>query len=103
MTTKNGTGRTPGGRFAPGNPGGPGNPHAATVAKLRAAILAAVTPEDIDGIIRALVHRAKGGDLGAAKELLDRAIGKATDADLAERLDALERAADELREKGAAA
>jgi hypothetical protein len=103
MNTTNGTGRTPGGRFAPGNAGGPGNPHAATVAKLRAAIMAAVTPEDIDAIIRALVHRAKGGDMAAIREVLDRAIGRPSDADLAERLDALERAAEQLREGGAAA
>lgn len=102
MNTANGTGRTPGGRFAPGNPGGPGNPHAASVAKLRAAILTAVTPEDIDAIIRALVHRAKGGDMAAAREILDRAIGKPSDADTAERLDALERLAEELREGAAA-
>lgn len=103
MNTMNGTGRTPGGRFAPGNAGGPGNPHAATVAKLRAAILAAVTPEDIDGIIRALVHRAKGGDMAAIRELLDRAIGRPTDADLAERIERLERAAEELRRDAEAA
>lgn len=96
--TQTATGRTSAGRFAPGNPGGPGNPHAPTVARLRAAILAAVTPDDIEAIVRALVHRAKGGDLGAARELLDRAIGKATDADLAERIDALERMAEQLRE-----
>ena len=98
MTTTNGSGRTAGGRFATGNAGGPGNPHAPTVAKLRAAILAAVTPEDIDAIVRAMIQRAKGGDLGATKELLDRVIGKPADADLAERLDALERTAAELRE-----
>jgi len=40
----------------------PGGPHAAPVAELRAAIFATVTPEDIDAIIRVLVHRAKGGD-----------------------------------------
>jgi len=98
MTTTNGSGRTAGGRFATGNAGGPGNPHAPTVAKLRAAILAAVTPEDIDAIVRAMIQRAKGGDLGATKELLDRVIGKPADADLAERLDALEITAAELRE-----
>jgi hypothetical protein len=99
MSTTNESGRTPGGRFAPGNRGGPGNPHAATVAKLRAAILAAVTPEDIDAIIRALVHRAKGGDMAAAKELLDRAVGKPTDASVAERLDELEALATALQEQ----
>jgi len=77
----------------------PGNPHAATVAKLRAAILAAVTPEDIDAIIRALVHRAKGGDMAAAKELLDRAVGKPTDAGIAERLDELEALANSLQQQ----
>lgn len=96
MSSTNEPGRTPGGRFAPGNRGGPGNPHAATVAKLRAAILAAVTPEDIGAIIRALVHRAKGGDMAAIRELLDRAIGKPTDAGVAERLDELERASADL-------
>lgn len=100
MRNANTSTRTPGGRFAPGNPGGPGNPHAATVAKLRAAILAAVTPEDIDAIVRALVHRAKGGDLGATKELLDRAIGKPTDGDLAERINELERVAESLMAEG---
>jgi len=97
MNTTNEAGRTPGGRFAPGNRGGPGNPHGATVAKLRAAILAAVTPEDIDAIIRALVHRAKGGDMAAIKELLDRAIGRPTDADVASRIDQLERAAEAMK------
>jgi len=99
MSTTNEAGRTPGGRFATGNRGGPGNPHGATVAKLRAAILAAVTPEDIDAVIRALVHRAKGGDMAAIKELLDRAIGKPTDAGVAERLDELEALATSLQQQ----
>jgi len=99
MNSTKRTGRTPGGRFAPGNAGGPGNPHAPTVAKLRAAILAAVTAEDIEAIVRALVHRAKGGDMAAIRELLDRAIGKPTDADLAERLDELEALASALQEQ----
>ncbi|MCC5821842.1 MAG: hypothetical protein LAT64_00985 [Phycisphaerales bacterium] len=95
----NGTGRTPGGRFTKGNPGGPGNPHAAKVAKLRAAILRAVTPEDIEGIVLAMVHRAKGGDMAAVRELLDRAIGKPTDANIAERLEMLEEAARRISEQ----
>lgn len=94
----NTTGRTPGGRFAPGNPGGPGNPHGPTVARLRAAILRAVTPEDVEEIIRVLLGMARGGDLSAIKELLDREIGRPADADLAERIEALERVAAELRE-----
>ncbi|RMH24587.1 MAG: hypothetical protein D6692_12755 [Planctomycetota bacterium] len=94
-------GRTAGGRFAKGNPGGPGNPHAGKVGKLRAAILAAVTPEDVAAIVGALIQRAKGGDMAATKELLDRAIGKPTDGDLAERLDRLEEAAERLLGGGA--
>ena len=74
---KGGNGRDERGRFAQGWKGGPGNPLAKRVAELRAALLAAVTPEDIDAIARVLVQKAKGGDVVAVKELLDRCIGKA--------------------------
>lgn len=77
----------------------PGGPHAATVAKLRAASPATVTPEDIDAVIWALLHRANGGNMAAIKELLDRAIGKPTDAGVAERFDELEALATALQEK----
>ena len=94
--------RAKSGRFAPGNPGGPGNPHAATVAKLRAAILAAITPEDIEEIVRTMIKRAKGGDMVATKELLDRAIGRPTDGDLSLRIESLEAIAESLTKQGAA-
>lgn len=64
------------GRFGRGNAGGPGNPHAAAVARLRAAMLETVTPEDFAEIARVLVRAAKGGDLAAAQFLFDRALGK---------------------------
>ena len=96
MMTADTNGRAGNGRFVKGNPGGPGNPHGGKVARLRSAILAAVTPEDIDAIVRAMVQRAKGGDMTATKELLDRAIGKAADGDLSERLEALEQLAERL-------
>lgn len=67
------------GKFAKGNPGGPGNPHAARVAKLRAALLDAITPEAITAVVKALVSEAKAGNVAAAKELLDRAVGKVAD------------------------
>ena len=63
-------GRANNGRFAKGNSGGPGNPHAARVPKLRSALLEAVTVEDIQAVIAALMKQAKEGDVAAAKELL---------------------------------
>jgi cobalamin biosynthesis protein CobD/CbiB len=39
---------------------------------------AAVTPEDMAAIARALIDKAKTGDVAAARELLDRIIGRST-------------------------
>ena len=76
-------GRDAGGRFTQGNAGGPGNPLARRVARLRAELLRA--------IVAALVAKAKQGDTVAAREVLDRAIGKAAEGiDLVERIEALE-------------
>jgi len=69
-------GRDAGGRFAAGNPGGPGNPHNAHVARLRAVLLDAVDEADIRAIVHALMARAKSGDVVAAREVLDRLLGK---------------------------
>lgn len=78
------------GRFAPGNPGGPGNPHARQVARLRAALLEAVTPADVREIIAVVVEAARGGDLAAAKLLFDRLLGPPVEADLIARIEELE-------------
>ena len=83
-------GRDGQGRFAPGWKGGPGNPHAAQVARLRVEMLNAVTPDDMRAIVSRLVQLAKGGDVRAIKELLDRTLGRPVEADLIERLSALE-------------
>ena len=72
-------GRTPRGQFAQGNPGGPGNPYAKRVADLRAALLESVTEQDIRAVAKALVRRAKAGEVPAIRELLDRLMGKAGD------------------------
>lgn len=96
MHTHQSNGRDPNGRFTSGNPGGPGNPHAGQVSKLRAAILAAVDEGDIEAIIAQLVCKAREGDLAAAREVLDRTIGKAAQSDLLERIEALEAVAREL-------
>jgi hypothetical protein len=73
-------GRTARGRFAKGNPGGPGNPYAKRVADLRAALLESVTEADIRAVAKALVKRAKAGEVPAIRELLDRLVGKREDA-----------------------
>lgn len=83
-------GRDGKGRFAKGNPGGPGNPHAIAVAKLREALLKAVTPDAIQRIITKLIAQAEAGDTASAKILLDRVLGPPVAIDLIERLEALE-------------
>ncbi len=80
-------GRDHRGRFAPGNKGGPGNPYARRTALLRQAMLDAVTPEDIQAIVRQLIQKAREGDVAAARLVLAYAIGKpdkATDPDAVE-------------------
>lgn len=70
-------GRGEGGRFIQGWKGGNGNPHAKRVNELKAAVLEAVTPEDVKAVISKLVSLAKDeGDVAAAKVLLDRVFGK---------------------------
>ena len=81
-----------------GNTGGPGNPQASQVAKLRSAMLAAVGDDDITSIVAKLVELAKGGSIPAAKEVLDRCLGKSHEADLLARIERLEL----LREQRAA-
>jgi hypothetical protein len=69
------TGRSDG-RFAKGNSGGPGNPFNATVQKLRAAMVQAVSPEDIGEVIGQVLTQAKDGNLAAIKLLLSYTIGQ---------------------------
>ena len=89
--TPNGpNGRDDRGRFAPGNVGGPGNPHAKQVGKLRSAMLKAVTEKDMRAVVMKLVELAKSGNVPAAREVLDRCLGRPVEADLLERLEQLE-------------
>lgn len=53
-------------------------------------MLDAVTDEDVADVARALVLAAKGGDTGAARELLNRLVGSIAEAELAERIERLE-------------
>ena len=69
-------GRTLNGRFARGNKGGPGNPKLRHLAELQATVHDAVSPRMLEGVIKNLVKLALGGDVGAARLLLDRVLGK---------------------------
>lgn len=73
-------GRTARGHFAKGNPGGPGNPYARRTAALRSALLDAVTEKDIHAAVRALISKAKSGDIAAIRELLNRLLGRVPEA-----------------------
>src|SRR5919109_2559853 len=70
------SGRDAKGRFAPGNPGGPGNPFARRTAELRREFLAEASGEDLRAVCRALLERAKAGDVAAAKLALSYLMGK---------------------------
>ena len=87
------------GRFAPGNPGGPGNPHAGRIAKLRSALLEAVTAEDVREVVAALVTEAKAGNVQAMREFFNRLFGKPEAIDAIERLNELEAVLERLEER----
>lgn len=84
------------GRFAKGNKLGRGNPLAGRAAKIRATLLKSLTPQKAKEIAEALIKQASTGDMAAIRELLDRTIGKPAQADVIERLDALERLLEEI-------
>src|SRR4051812_22732342 len=84
-------GRSAGGRFGPGNKCARGNPHARRVARLRAELLRAVTPQDLREVVAALLAKAKAGEVAAIKELLERLLGPPVELDLLQRMEDLER------------
>jgi hypothetical protein len=77
-STSNGdaAGRDRHGRFAKGNSGGLGNPFGRQVAAFRAALVAAVTAEDIQRVMAALLEQAVKGNVGAARLFLAYTVGK---------------------------
>jgi hypothetical protein len=80
-------GRDEGGKFAKGNRGGPGNPFTRRVAQLRTLLLSLVTDELLSEVVAKIAEMAKGGDLAAARLLLQYSLGqpqKALDPDDAE-------------------
>ena len=62
------------GRFQPGNQAAVG--HSSRSQKLRHVMLEAISEDDVRAIVTKLISLAKAGNLGAAKLLLDRTIGK---------------------------
>ena len=86
-------GRDSRGRWTKGNPGGPGGgKHARRVMALRSAFLRAITDEDMERVVRAMVEEAVGGNVAAAKLLCERALGAVEALDLLVRLEELESA-----------
>jgi hypothetical protein len=84
------SGRDAAGRFVKGNAGGTGNPFARRVARLRSALLDAVTEGDLQAVARRLVLQAKNGDVAAAKLLLLYTVGRPAESVEPDRLDAEE-------------
>jgi hypothetical protein len=64
------------GKFTKGNTVGRGNPFARRVARFKAAALQAVTPQDLQAVVRRLVEAAKQGDTAAARVILPYLVGK---------------------------
>jgi hypothetical protein len=84
------------GRWAKGNPGGPGNPNIADMGKHRQKFFDALRDDDVEKAlqtIRDVMNTGRDGEkLAAARELLDRVLGKVIQSDLLERIEALEAA-----------
>ncbi len=83
-------GRGPDGRFLPGNKLAKGNPYARKVAALRSALFSAVKPADLVSVVGKMLALAVGGDVQAAKLILDRVLGPPLPLDIVERLETLE-------------
>ncbi|MCE9605326.1 MAG: hypothetical protein K8U03_10540 [Planctomycetia bacterium] len=71
------SGRAPTGQFAAGNSYAKGNRHSRRVSASRDAIAGAITADDLADVAKALLVKAKEGDVSAARELFDRCLGKA--------------------------
>ncbi len=68
------------GRFATGNRLGKGNPMARAMQRHRTALAEAASAEDIRRVWKALVEKAVGGDVAAARTVLEFACGKPSQA-----------------------
>jgi hypothetical protein len=66
------------GQFNKGNKAAVGhrNPNARKTQELHNALLKNIKPSDIRAIVKKLIDNAKAGDIVAAREVLDRCLGK---------------------------
>ena len=71
-----GNGHDERGRFTAGNAGGPGNPFARRVAAFRAALIDAVGEDGLRDVARAMVEKARSGDVAAARLVLAYDVGR---------------------------
>ena len=67
---------------------------------LQESLMSAVTPEDMQTVIMMLINKARGGSIAAAKELLDRTLGKPTQEIIVEQQE--QQSPDEVRSRLAA-
>ena len=73
----------------------------AKVSTMRKALLEAASPGDVQRIYRAMVRKARKGDVQAANLVLDRVLGKAVEQDQAVRLELVEQLLGLVRERDA--
>jgi hypothetical protein len=83
-------GRTTKGTFAPGNKLAKGYPHARRANRLRAELYRVVNVEEFRAIVKAIVKEAKAGDVTAAREIIERLLGKPENVDVMARLEEME-------------
>jgi len=90
------TGRKPNGRFGPGNRGNPNGRPAGSRNKA-SLLLAELIDNEGEGIVRAMIEAAKGGDTSAGRCLVDRLVPPRKDRPIRFALPPLETAADAPR------
>jgi hypothetical protein len=85
--------RKPDGKFGHGNKANDVSKTAPVRRKrieFQLAVLSSVDTDDIQDIMHALIREAKSGNITAAREVLDRTVGKADESELIARLGELE-------------
>jgi len=90
-TVQNGQERDQSGRFATGNRAAAGRRRPSdAIARAREAVVNAASPADLVAIVESLVDQAKSGNVGAAREILNRVLGPPLPYDIVERIEQLE-------------
>lgn len=66
----------PNGKFAPGNDISRGNPYFAQMQKFQRCVLDSVKQAELRAVIKAMIEKAKEGDVNAARLIIERVCGK---------------------------